>query len=97
MRKNVFAVFKVKVTVTAHNQNMPHSAISADLPVLLRTDLVRWYIITSWGVLWKDWIAVLKVKVTEKVQNFIQCLSILYFLCKWSFLNQTRCVDVNCY
>ena len=42
-------------------------------------NIIGWYIIISWSVLCKDWIAVVKVKVTVKVQNFIESLSILYF------------------
>ena len=45
-------------------------------------------------VLWKDWISVFKVRDTAKVQNFIECVSVLCFRYHWSDSNQVRCVDV---
>ena len=38
-------------------------------------------------VLWKD-------KVTAKIQNIIEYLSVLYLRCYWSLCNWTWCVDV---
>ena len=54
------------------------------LPVCL---WIGWYIIIGWSVLCKDWIAMVKVKVTVKFQNFSESLSILYFLYHWYFCN----------
>ena len=47
---------------------MTISTISAKLLILLQPDLIGWYIIISWSVLCKDWIAV--VKVIVKVRNY---------------------------
>ena len=37
--------------------------------ILLQANLVLWYIIISQSVLWRNWIAVFKVKVTAKLQD----------------------------
>ena len=66
VKKKLFAVFKVKVTVRAHMIKIWLSADSSDL------NLVWWYIIISQSVLWKNWITAFKVKVTAKDQNAIQ-------------------------
>ena len=47
---------------------MTVSTMSAELLTFLQPDLIGWCIIISWIVLGKDWIVVVKVKVTEKVQ-----------------------------
>ena len=41
---------------------------------------LRWYIIINWNILWENWIAVFKVKVTAKTQNVNECFSSQYFL-----------------
>ena len=64
-----------------------------ELLILLQPNLVWLYIVLSWSVLRKDWIAV--VKVTVMVWNFIVCLSVQFLYHYHSYLwNQTRCVDV---
>ena len=65
---------------------MTVSTICTKLLVLLQSDFIGWYIIiswyinTSWTVLCIDRIVMIKVQVTVKVQNFIESLSVLYFL-----------------
>ena len=62
---------------------------------LFATKLSGWYIIIHWSVLSvKNWIVVFKDKVTVKFQNFIESLSVLYFLYNWSHFHQTSCVAV---
>ena len=64
-----------------------------ELLILLQPNLVWLYIVLSWTVLQKDWIAVVTVAVM--VWNFIVCLSVLFLYHYHSYLwNQTRCVDV---
>ena len=53
-----------------------NSTTSTELLTLLLPNLIGRYITISWSVLCTDWICVAKVKV----QNFIESLSILYFL-----------------
>ena len=48
----------------------------------------RQYIIMNWSVLWKDLIAVYKVKVTTKVTLLYECSS------EWLFLNSWTCYEV---
>ena len=91
-QKDWFAVFKIKVMVTVNDHIIKIwlSYISSELLILLQRNLVWWHIIISWIVLWKDWIfVVVKVKVTEKVQNSSECSSEWYLLCCWTFCNQT--------
>ena len=59
--------------------------------------LVWWHMIVSWVVLWKDCIAVfvLKVKVTAKIQNFIEFSSGPYILNCWTTCNQTWYGDAS--
>ena len=45
---------------------------------VLQPNLIGWYIIISWSVLCK--IQIVIFKTTEKVQNFIDALCILYLL-----------------
>ena len=49
------------------------------LLILLQPNLIGGYIIISWSVFCKYWIAVVKDTVTVKAQNFIESLSVLYF------------------
>ena len=74
--------------------NRTVSAISAELLIFLQPDLIGWYIIMSWSALCKNEIVVFKVKITVKVQNFIESLCILYHLYHWSLWNQRRCADL---
>ena len=62
------------------NQNMTLSAVSSKLLVSLQPNLVWWYSIISWSVLWKNGITAFKVKVIAKVKNVSECLSRWYFL-----------------
>ena len=57
-----------------------HTAISTtstEVLIFWQPNLIDWYIILSWSVLCKDWIALVMVKVTVKVQNLNRSLSIL--------------------
>ena len=76
----------------SNNQNTIISPNSLEVLILLQPNLVWWYIIMSWSVLWK--VAVFKVKVTVMVHNFIECLSVLYFLYHWYLCNQIMPVYV---
>ena len=58
-QKDLFAFFKVKVTVKDHIIEIWLSSISSELLILLQLNLDWWHIIISWIVLWKDWIALL--------------------------------------
>ena len=58
---------------------MTLSTMSTEPLILLQLNLSTWYIIISWSVLCKYYIAVMEVKVTVKIQNFIESLSNLYF------------------
>ena len=62
--------------------------------LFLQPDVIGWYTIIFWIAWCKNWRVVFKVKVTVRVQIFIEFLSILYFLYHWSLGNQTRWVDV---
>ena len=53
----------------SYEQNMTLSAIFSELLILRQPNLVRWYIIISHSVLWKNWITASKVKVAMKHQN----------------------------
>ena len=77
----------------SYNQNVIVSIISSELLSFLHPNLVWWHIILSWSVLWKDLIAVFKVKVTVIVENFTKNLSVRYFQCHWYLCNQTEWVD----
>ena len=69
--KHVFVVTKIILVAAPTND-------TSELHSLLQPNLVWWYIIISQIVLWKDWIAMFKVKVTAEVQNFLEFLSVLY-------------------
>ena len=60
MRKDWFAVFKVKITVKIDPIKMTVSNVSTDFLILLQPTLNRWNIIISWSVLCKDMIVVVK-------------------------------------
>ena len=68
---------------------MTVSTISAELLIFWQPDLIGWYIIISWSILWKNWITVFKVKLTAKFQNVNKCLSRQHFLNHWHFYCQT--------
>ena len=53
---------------------MTVSTISAELLTFLQPDLIGLYIIIDWSALCKNKVVVFKVKVTVKVQNFIESL-----------------------
>ena len=55
---------------------MTVSAISAELLIFWQPNLIRWYIIISWNVLFKNQIVVFKVKITVKVKHLIESLCI---------------------
>ena len=54
---DLFAVFKVKVTVKDSIIKVCLLHVLSELLILLQLNLVLWYIIIRWIVLWKDWIA----------------------------------------
>ena len=64
-----------------YDQNMTILTMASELLILLQPNLGWWYIFLSESVLWKNWIAVSKVKVTVKPQDhehhwmFIQTIS----------------------
>ena len=60
VQKDLFAIFKVKVTVKDHIIKIWLSNMSSELLILLQLNLVWWYIIISWIVLWNDCIALLR-------------------------------------
>ena len=59
---------------------MTVSTISTELLIFLQPNLIGWFIVVSWNDLCQNWIVVFKVKVTAKVQNFIDslCLSLIH-------------------
>ena len=66
--KNWFTILKYQGhSEGLYNQNMTIFTISSKLLVSLQPNLVWWYSIISWSVLWKNGITVFKVKVTENV------------------------------
>ena len=67
--KKLFAIIEVKVTATAHNQNVTLSTTSSELLILRQPNLVWWYITINQSVLWKKWVTALSIKVTAKSQN----------------------------
>ena len=69
------------------------STISSKLLILLQPNLMLRCIIINQCLLWKDWLAVFKVKVTRIVNT---CWSVLYFPHHWflSLCKQTRCLGV---
>ena len=58
-QKDWFAVLKIKVTVKDNIIKIWLFNMLSELLILLQVNLVWWYIIIRWIVLWKDWIAVL--------------------------------------
>ena len=86
-----FAVFKFRVTVKAHlirYDCLYHSSWTVDL----FTTKFKWMVHphkVDCLVKRLDCSVVVKVKVTEKVQNFSECLSGQYLLFLWTLYNQT--------
>ena len=76
------------------NQIMTVSTILSELLILLLPNLVWWYIISQ-SVLWRNWIAVFKVKVTAKLENVNEYLSIQYLLNCWTSYHQTWYGDAS--
>ena len=89
-KKNWFAFFNVKVTVEDHIIK-----IWLELLVLLQLNLVWWHIIISWIVKRLDCSVVVKIKVTEKVQNSSDFSSERYLLSCWTFCNQIWLDDTS--
>ena len=75
---------------------MAVSTIFAELLIVLQPNLIGWYIIVSWSVLCKkqQQMIVFKIKITGRVQNFIEFLCISYLLHHWSLGNQRKCADL---
>ena len=89
-QKDWFSVFKVKVTVNNNVIKIWLFNILSELLILLQLHLVWWYIIIGWIVLWRlDFSVVVKVKVTEMVQNSRDCSSGQFLCSCWTFCNQT--------
>ena len=78
LSKRLGSYLQGQVTV---KDNMTFFNILSELLILLQLNLVWWYIIIRWIVLWKE--------VTEKVQNSSECSSGQYLLSYWTFCNQT--------
>ena len=97
LSSDLFAIFKVKVTVKDHIIKIWLSNISSELLVLLQLNLVWWHIIISLVALWKklDCLVVVKVRLTRKFQNLSECSSGWYLLNFWIYCNQTWCVDAS--
>ena len=72
-QKDLFTIFKVKVTVKDNVIKIWLFTISSELLILLQLNLVWWYIIISQSVLWKNWITAFRVKVTAKGQDVNVC------------------------
>ena len=64
---------------------MAVSTISAELLFFLQLNLIGWYIIISWSVLCKNRIVVFKVKITVKVQKFVE-FHVSYIFCTTDLL-----------
>ena len=75
--------------------NVIVSTIFAEQLIILQPKFVGWHII-CWSVLCKDWTVLFKIKVTVKVQNLIECLSILSF-CTIDLLAIKLSVFMHCY
>ena len=58
-RNDWYAIFKVSVTVKNNLIKIRLFNILSELLILLQLNLVWWYIIIRWVVLWKNWIALL--------------------------------------
>ena len=67
-----------------NNQNMTVSTIPSNLVIHLQPNLVWWYIIISWNVVWK-----IGLLWSANVWNVNKCLSRRYFLNRSTFCNQT--------
>ena len=91
MQEDWFAIFNVTLRVYIIKHDTFY--LSTELLILLEPNLIEWYLIKSWYVLSKNWIVVFKVKVTVKVQKFMESLCILYLLYHWSPGTQSRCAD----
>ena len=61
-----------------HDQKITISLISSELLIVLQANLIIEIHHQKWTVLWKDWIAVFRVKVTAKVQNVNVCLDMFW-------------------
>ena len=77
MQEDWFAVFKFRVTVRAHL--IKYDCLPYVLNCYLFGTKLNWIII-SWSAFCKSYIVVFKVKITVKVQNFIESLCSLYLL-----------------
>ena len=82
------------VTVKSYILKIWPSPFSSELLVLLIPHLVWWYMIVSRSVLWKDWIAVFKVKVTAKIHSFNACPDEIFETAE-RFFNQTWYGDAS--
>ena len=93
--KNLLAIFMVKVTARVHMIKKWFVLLYLqNCCFFFQPNLVWWYINMSQSVLWKKWITAFKIKVTEKVQNFNECLS-AYFLSCQTFCYQTWYGDAS--
>ena len=72
-----FAVFKFRATVRAYLIRYDCFCHIAELLILLQPNLIGWYIIINWSALCKNQIVVFKVKITVKVQNFIESFCLI--------------------
>ena len=82
----VVAIFKVKVTATAH-------IIKMLIP--WQPNLVWWYVIISQSVLWKKLDYCIQGQGHSKFQNVNECLSRWYLFNHWNFYYQTWYVDAS--
>ena len=71
----------------SYDQNMTFCYISSKLLIFLQLNLVWWHIITSWIVLWKDWIAL--CGQGHRKSSIFQLMFIwMISLNCWTFCNQ---------
>ena len=77
-QKDWFAVFKITITDMI---KLWLFNILSELLILLQLNLVWWHIIIKWRL---DCSVVVKVEVTEEVQNSSECSSGRYLLSCWS-------------
>ena len=97
MQRDWFATFNLKVTARTLMIKIWQILLSSELLILLLANLIWWYVIITshLGVLYRNWIAVFKVKVTAELQNVSECLLRWYFLNHRTFYYQNWCCDAS--
>ena len=88
-QKDWLAVFKVKVTMKDHITRIWLSVFRTADPFATKRGLMAHHHKLDCLVKRLDCSVVVKVKITEKVQNYSECSSGQYLLNCWTFCNQT--------